>query len=114
MDADLTIPKSPDPFFPKPEDVPDLEIDTTLAKAGASQYAQTCLWCHGPAAVSGGMGPDLRAAPTTRDYKIFKNEVVNGRQSLGMPYFPRYSETQIQELFHYIRQEARKAVNEDT
>jgi hypothetical protein len=60
------------------------------------------------------MGPDLRAAPTTRDYKIFKNEVVNGRQSLGMPYFPRYSETQIQELFHYIRQEARKAVNEDT
>lgn len=114
LDADLPIPKSPDPFFPKPVDVPDLEIDTTLAKAGASQYAQTCLWCHGPAAVSGGMGPDLRAAPTTRDYKIFKNEVVKGRQSLGMPYFPRYSETQIQELFHYIRQEARKAVNEDT
>jgi len=110
LDGNVPMPPSPPPFFPQPVDVPEFQIDEALAESGKKAFAESCLWCHGSAAVSGGYGPDLRASPVSLTYKGFRTVLVEGRQPLGMPRFVDYSEEELQGLYHYVRQQARKAV----
>lgn len=58
--------------------------------AGATVYAEWCSVCHGPAAVSGGVVPDLRyAAPEV--LASFEDIVLGGtRADRGMPSFERW------------------------
>jgi quinohemoprotein ethanol dehydrogenase len=114
LDATVPMPPSPPPFFPTPRDVPGLEIDEELAAAGVTPFVEGCFWCHGAGAVSGGNGPDLRASPVTLSFESFREVVLKGRVPLGMPAFHDYKDGEINALFHYIRQQARRAVKANT
>ncbi len=114
LDATGAVPDSAPPFFPEPIDVAGFEVDETLAAEGSERYVEHCFWCHGSAAISGGNGPDLRASPVSTTYDGFRQVVVEGRQPLGMPRFRDYDERTLQALYHYVRQQARMAVQAKT
>jgi quinohemoprotein ethanol dehydrogenase len=71
--------------FPAPPSAP---VDAALAVEGARQYARRCGMCHGDAAVSGGLVPDLRHSAALRNDALW-NAVVNGGvlESQGMVSF---------------------------
>ena len=104
------MPASPPPTFPTPVDVPGFVVDEALAKRGRKDFAETCFFCHGAGAVSGGMGPDLRASAVSTTYDGFSQIVLNGIQPNGMPRFRDFSQEDVQGLYHYVRMQARKAV----
>jgi quinohemoprotein ethanol dehydrogenase len=110
LGGDVPVPYSPPPVFAQPVDVPDLEIDPTLAAEGAKVWTESCLWCHGGAAVSGGTAPDLRESRLAQDFETFRAMVRNGLPERGMPSFRTHSDAEIQQLYHFIRNEARKAL----
>jgi quinohemoprotein ethanol dehydrogenase len=110
LDGDQPMPASPPPMFPTPVDVPGFEVDEALAKRGRKDFAETCFFCHGAGAVSGGMGPDLRASAVSTTYDGFSQIVLNGIQPNGMPRFRDFSQEDVQGLYHYVRMQARKAV----
>ena len=109
LDGDVPMPSSPPPFFPKPIDVPDFEVDERLAAHGKAVYSQTCFLCHGGGAVSGGNSPDLRASPIPLSRDAFVDVVKNGaKRDAGMPRFTDFTDEDIDGLLHYVRQQARK------
>ncbi len=67
---------------------PAVHVDPALAAEGAKQYARRCGMCHGDAAVSGGLVPDLRYSPALSN-DAYWNAVVNGGalESHGMVAF---------------------------
>jgi quinohemoprotein ethanol dehydrogenase len=79
-----TLPPVPPRGTPTPP--PQTASKETIAR-GAQLYGDTCRICHGAAAVSGGMTPDLRyLSPQT--HEVFKNIVLYGaRAKDGMPPF---------------------------
>ena len=80
---------------------------------GTKHYAESCAWCHGGGAVSGGMAPDLRESPIVMSREAFKAVVVDGAKAMnGMPQFKALDDTDIDELMHYIRKMAREAVGQ--
>ncbi len=109
LDGKVAMPPSPPPAFAKPIDDPSIEIDAGLAAAGAEVWTESCLWCHGGGAVSGGKGPDLRESQIALRYDTFQAMVRNGNLANGMPRFRTHSDVEIQQLYHYLRREARKA-----
>ena len=64
--------------------------------------------CHGPGAVAGGNAPDLRASAIPLANEAFA-AVVRGGTLLesGMPQFPELTDTELEQLQHYIRARAR-------
>lgn len=110
LGSELPMPPSPPPFFAQPADILDLEIDPELASQGLQIYAESCVLCHGGGAVSGGYAPDLRASPLTRSYESFKAVLIDGVREKGMPRFANFDDGKFTALFHYIRQQAREAV----
>ncbi len=65
---------------------------------------RACWLCHGPAAVSGGPAPDLRASPILLSRTAFLNVVLNGSlRENGMPGFPDLTESEAEGIRHYIR-----------
>ena len=110
LGGEVPVPYSPPPVFAQPVDVPDFEIDPALAAEGAKVWTESCLWCHGGAAVSGGTAPDLRESRLAQDFEAFRAMVRNGLAERGMPAFRSHSDAEIQQLYHFIRSEARKAV----
>ncbi len=85
---------------PKPEIVfrriptPKPPVITTTADEyalGAGLYDRNCLVCHGIAAVTGGVLPDLRKSGRLQDAGLWKRAVVDGDLApMGMPNFGRY------------------------
>jgi alcohol dehydrogenase (cytochrome c)/quinohemoprotein ethanol dehydrogenase len=67
---------------------PSGHVDPKLAAAGARQYARRCGSCHGDAAVSGGIVPDLRYSPALSN-EAYWNAVLNdgALESHGMVAF---------------------------
>ena len=65
-----------EPPQPTPLRLPDLHSDQRLVSEGASLYARHCGQCHGDAAVSGGLTPDLRFSRALVN-PDFWNAVVN-------------------------------------
>ncbi len=96
--------------FAKPVDVPDFVIDDALVETGTQVWTESCLWCHGSAAVSGGHAPDLRESPLALNLESFRAIVKNGVLERGMPRFKDHTDEEITALFHFVRREARKAV----
>ena len=80
----------PEPMPPLPPiEAPTFELAATEAEVeqGSLLYLNTCLGCHGFAAVSGGIVPDLRRS-TAETHAIFEQIVLGGaREPLGMPRF---------------------------
>jgi alcohol dehydrogenase (cytochrome c)/quinohemoprotein ethanol dehydrogenase len=66
-------------------DPPSLEANDETAARGKSLYHRHCVVCHGDAAVSGGLLPDLRASPAINDRQTFQSIVLDGvRREFGM------------------------------
>ena len=68
--------------FPAP---PVRAVDAALAAEGAQEYARRCGMCHGDAAVSGGLVPDLRHSAALGSDSLWKAVVQDGAlESQGM------------------------------
>lgn len=92
----------------QPLDNSDLTVDAAGAAAGNPLFNSTCHICHGFAAVSGGVAPDLRASQLALDPDAFRRVVKGGLlEARGMPRFDDLSDTQVLSLYWYVRQRAR-------
>jgi quinohemoprotein ethanol dehydrogenase len=109
LDAKAKLPASPPPErVAMPED-PGFEPDAQQVARGARAYGQSCLGCHGPAAISGGGTPDLRASPITRSAPDFDRVVRAGAlEELGMPRFAEFPRDEIEAIRHYLLARARE------
>ncbi|MBX9609911.1 MAG: PQQ-dependent dehydrogenase, methanol/ethanol family [Gammaproteobacteria bacterium] len=107
LDAKTPIPPSNPPYFPKPLEAKDFQVDDKLAEEGSWLFKESCAMCHGGGAVSGGYAPDLRASPIPLNAQAFKDVVVNGqRRPLGMPDFKQLDDHKLDTLRHFIRRQA--------
>lgn len=106
-----TLPKEPGPSLKVDTvDDPSLVIDEEAAQAGRDLFLQ-CALCHGRDVISAGSpAPDLRESALAMDPQGFR-EVVKGGALIqrGMPRYDFLSDRQVQQLYHYVRREARKA-----
>ncbi len=83
--AELPPVAPPHVTFPAPPSAP---VNTALAAEGAKQYARRCGSCHGDAAVSGGLVPDLRYSAALASDALWKAVVDGGAlESQGMVSF---------------------------
>jgi quinohemoprotein ethanol dehydrogenase len=106
LDGTTTLPAQPPPHVPVPIAAPFFEVDAAKAGLGEEVYGQ-CAFCHGPGAISGGLAPDLRASPIVLTKESFADVLRSGsRRALGMPSYENLSDTQLEELRHYIRGQA--------
>ena len=104
LDGGVELPAAPPPAFAEPLVGEDFVVDEALAAAGESPYAGYCMLCHGAAAVSGGMAPDLRASRIVLSRDAFMEVVLGGGLlKSGMPQFSDFTEFQADALRHYIR-----------
>ena len=100
----IVPPSSPE----QPLDDAGLKIDQTAADAGNVLFNSSCHLCHGFAAVSGGVAPDLRASNLALDPQGFAHVVKDGLlESRGMPRFADLRDDEVQSLYWYVRQRAR-------
>jgi len=78
---------------------------------GAQLYERNCTVCHGVAALSGGVLPDLRRSILIQDAVAFRRVVVDGeRAPLGMPRFGKYVSAADAELIRaYVARQAKTA-----
>ncbi len=109
LDGEQTLPPQPPPLAPQPVDAPFFEVNAAMAARGADVYGQ-CSWCHGDAAISGGLTPDLRASPIPLNAEAFKATVQHGRVELGMPAYEALEDEHLEALRHYIREQANLAL----
>jgi quinohemoprotein ethanol dehydrogenase len=109
LDANTPLPASPGTKpAPKPTDDPSFVVDAAKSEKGQYLYANSCTICHGVAAVAGGYAPDLRASPVPLSADAFKTIVQGGAlMSRGMPPFEEYSDADLENLRHYLRERAR-------
>jgi quinohemoprotein ethanol dehydrogenase len=86
---------------------PDYVADPQKEAAGAQSYAERCITCHGPVAMAGGQGPDLRASPLILSPSGFQSVLLEGLlQDQGMPGFAELSGAEIEALRQYVRARA--------
>ena len=113
LDADAKLPPQPGPSRKlEPIDDPQLAIDSAKAEAGKAMFLR-CALCHGRDVISSGApAPDLRESALALDPDTFR-QIVKGGTLLerGMPRYDDLSDAQVSELYHYVRQEARRAKN---
>jgi quinohemoprotein ethanol dehydrogenase len=108
LDAEALLPASSPPQRVAMPDDGDFAPDPALVERGASAYGQSCLGCHGPAAISGGTAPDLRASPITRQAAEFERVVRGGAlEALGMPRFADLPPDEVEAIRHYLLARAR-------
>jgi quinohemoprotein ethanol dehydrogenase len=109
LDGKATLPSQPPPQPATPLKAA-FAVDEAQANAGAAIYG-LCGACHGPAGVSGGMAPDLRASPVVLELDAFSRVVRAGsRANRGMPAYTHFTEKELTALQHYIRREANRAL----
>jgi quinohemoprotein ethanol dehydrogenase len=107
LEGKADMPDLPPPYFAKPIEAPDFEIDPALAQQGAMEFG-ACMACHGLDALASGMAPDLRASPIALNTESFAAVVRDGSLvARGMPGTPGITNAQLDALQHYIRQRAR-------
>jgi quinohemoprotein ethanol dehydrogenase len=113
LDGTAKLPPTPPPARVVPLEAPEFVIDAKTVEHGVAQYPR-CVLCHGPAAVAGGLAPDLRASPIPLSRAAF-TEIVRGGslESRGMPKFPELSDEDLEGLRHYIRSWARRALADE-
>jgi len=107
------LPPSPPPTFAHPLEDADFQIDPALAERGAVIYPGKCAFCHGPAAVSGGKAPDLRASSIVVSDQAFADVVKDGsRNPVGMPAFQELGAEDLKAIQHYIRRQAENSMRD--
>jgi quinohemoprotein ethanol dehydrogenase len=68
--------------------------------------------CHGPGAVAAGQAPDLRASTVVLSAEAFAAAVRGGALlNRGMPRFAEFTDARLEELRHYIRWQAKGALD---
>jgi len=105
------LPKEPGPRTGiDPVDDPAMAIDAAKAEAGKPQFL-ACALCHGRDAISAGApAPDLRESQLALDPASFAQVVKGGALiERGMPRYDALTPQQVDQLWHYVRQQARKA-----
>lgn len=104
LDGAVDLPAAPPPVFPQPLVSEEFVVDGALATTGQETYVRSCWLCHGAAAVSGGVAPDLRASPAVLSRYAFEQIVLGGSLlQNGMPRFPDLTSTEVEGIRHYIR-----------
>ena len=94
---------------------PTLTVTAAEYQQGAGLYGQFCLVCHGLAAISGGVLPDLRKSGRLQDAALWKDAVLDEAfASRGMPRFSRYVTPQHAELIRaYVAKQAAMLYEEE-
>jgi mono/diheme cytochrome c family protein len=97
---------------PKP---PILTTTANEYALGTRLYEEYCLTCHGLAAISGGVLPDLRKSGRLQDAALWKRAVVDGDLgALGMPRFGKYVSARDAELVRaYVARQAAMLYEEE-
>ena len=111
LDGKATLPKEPGPTLElKPIDDPSIRIDAAKAEAGEPLFL-ACALCHGRDVISAGSpGSDLRESALAMDPQAFRKVVKEGELiTRGMPRYDFLTDEQVTQLYHYVRQEARRA-----
>ena len=87
---------------------PVLRVTADEYQRGAQLYDDFCLTCHGIAAITGGVLPDLRKSGRLQDGELWKGAVVDADlASRGMPRFERYVSPADAELIRaYVARQA--------
>ena len=82
---------------------PAFEATTAEIENGKNKYASTCMVCHGPLVISGGVTPDLRRLPAEK-HALFKQIVYDGLiHGAGMPRMgDLVSEQDVHDIHAYI------------
>jgi alcohol dehydrogenase (cytochrome c)/quinohemoprotein ethanol dehydrogenase len=76
LNGDAELP--PRPALPEAPEAPAIFGGEELIAAGARHYGQNCALCHGVAAISGGVLPDLRHSPMIASADAFNSVVIDG------------------------------------
>ncbi|NIP79275.1 MAG: PQQ-dependent dehydrogenase, methanol/ethanol family, partial [Gemmatimonadetes bacterium] len=101
LEGTAELPPQPPPEIPEPIES-DFEVDAEQVPAGALYYGLRCGVCHGPAAVSGGLAPDLRASRVVSSLERFAGVVRDGERSDdGMPMYADITYDELVALQHY-------------
>ena len=87
---------------------PVIAVNPDAYNRGGRLYEGNCLFCHGVAAVTGGVLPDLRRSPRLQDAVAWRRVVVDGDLAqLGMPGFGKYLSAADAELIRaYVARQA--------
>ena len=86
---------------------PAIRANAATLQRGAAVYTQFCMACHGFGAISGGVQPDLRRAPSLQDANVWAQTVHGARAANGMPDFTQWvSDGDAEAVRAYVAQEA--------
>jgi PQQ-dependent dehydrogenase (methanol/ethanol family) len=87
---------------------PVIPVSQDAYVRGGRLYETNCTTCHGVAAVTGGVLPDLRRTPRLQDAAAWQRVVLGGELSkLGMPRFERHLSVDDAELIRaYVAKQA--------
>jgi quinohemoprotein ethanol dehydrogenase len=88
---------------------PAITATSAEIENGKSMYASTCMVCHGPLVISGGVVPDLRRLPAEK-HALFKQIVYDGIiHGAGMPRMgDLVSEQDVHDIQAYIVERAKQ------
>lgn len=111
LDGKAPMPDVGQPRVPQPLAPAEFRIDAGLAEKGQVLYTRHCVICHGAGAASGGYAPDLRASPVFLSADALRSVVMGGaKRATGMPRYTDLNESDLEQLQHYVRQQAAIAV----
>jgi len=86
---------------------PAIRANAATLQRGAAVYGQFCMVCHGSGAISGGVLPDLRRAPSLQDANVWAQTVRGARAANGMPDFTEWiSDSDAEAVRAYVAREA--------
>jgi quinohemoprotein ethanol dehydrogenase len=111
LDGKAQLPPTPPPDFTvNALDNPKLGLDAARIKKGGMLYVtMTCGVCHGAAVVASGNAPDLRESGVALDRDALKQLLHGGTLvPRGMPLFDDLSDDDIENIYQYIRSQARQ------
>ncbi|EJL27315.1 PQQ-dependent dehydrogenase, methanol/ethanol family [Caulobacter sp. AP07] len=106
----------PPPARPRGDlQLPSKPIAASVIETGRWAFDRTCSGCHGPAAASGGIAPDLRYSPVTGDADTWRQVVSEGvLADNGMVSFKEnFSPAQIEAIRAYVLSRAAQKAQED-
>ena len=93
-------------------DVPGEKLEPQMVSKGEYIWYFSCISCHGAKAEGRGGAPDLRASAASADLDTFKAILKeNTLVSRGMPRFDDLSDTDMENVYQYIRASAREGKN---
>jgi quinohemoprotein ethanol dehydrogenase len=110
LDGKAILPETPPPDFSvNAVDAPKLVLDPHKVELGMAVFHQSCsAGCHGTTAMAAGGAPDLRESGVVLDRQAFGQFLRDAPLlAFGMARFDDLSDAEVDELYQYIRSEAR-------